>query len=254
MLTYIPVSSIFGLTNRPQNRRQFLPWFQLLYDYPPPTGMTRTCIEMGRRGPSWNDWRMRCEEDPSAPFTGPFWLKSNNTSTKRHTTLKPTTASELTSYTNNYRQTLSQRPNPSQWRVSRRMQAQQTSTPSSNGFLNPLAVLTQMSKPASQTPKGKSATQDQIAQTTAADTAQQDRAWKLWMFLPRMLLHKPPGPAKIPKPELLSRFTAFFQGQWAELMQRSRDNRPQSQQPPATPQPTREPAADQRAHRANSLD
>ena len=117
--------SIFGLTNRPQNRRQFLPWFQLLY-YPPPTGMTRTCIEMGRRGPSWNDWRMRCEEDPSAPFTGPFWLKSNNTSTKRHTTLKPTTASELTSYTNNYRQTLSQRPNPSQWRVSRRMQAQQT--------------------------------------------------------------------------------------------------------------------------------
>lgn len=126
------------------------------------------------------------------------------------------------------------------------MQAQQASTPSSNGFLNPLAVLTQMSKPASQTPEGKSATQDQIAQTTAADTAQQDRAWKLWMFPPRMLLHKPPRPAKIPKPELLSRFTAFFQGQWAELMQRSRDNRPQSQQPPAAPQPTREPAADQR--------
>ena len=94
---------------------------------------------------------------------------------------------------------------------------------------------------------------DQIVQTTAADTAQQDRAWKLWMFLPRMLLHKPPGSAKIPKPELLSRFTAFFQGQWAELMQRSRDNRPQSQQPPAAPQPTREPAADQRAHRAVQL-
>ena len=32
------------------------------------------------------------------------------------------------------------------------------------------------------------------------------RAWKLWLFLPRMLLHRPAGGALVEKPVLLARF------------------------------------------------
>ncbi|CAE7301210.1 unnamed protein product [Symbiodinium natans] len=44
------------------------------------------------------------------------------------------------------------------------------------------------------------------------------RAWKLWLFLPRMLLHRPAGGARVGKPALLVRFQSFMQGDWALLL------------------------------------
>ena len=45
------------------------------------------------------------------------------------------------------------------------------------------------------------------------------RAWKLWSFLPRMLLHRPVGEARIERPLLLAQFESFMQGNWAALLQ-----------------------------------
>ena len=44
------------------------------------------------------------------------------------------------------------------------------------------------------------------------------RAWKLWLFLPRMLLFRPAGTDRVPKPVILARFTAFFRGDWEPLL------------------------------------
>ena len=44
------------------------------------------------------------------------------------------------------------------------------------------------------------------------------RAWKLWLVLPRLLLHRPPGQDKLPKPLLLGRFDAFIAGRWSDLL------------------------------------
>ena len=94
---------------------------------------------------------------------------------------------------------------------------------------------------------------NQILQTPTSDAVQQERAWKLWMFLPRMLLHKPPGTSKIPKPALLARFTAFFRGQWHDLIHNSLTSRQRPQPSDTTPPQPREPSTDQRAQRAVQL-
>jgi len=44
------------------------------------------------------------------------------------------------------------------------------------------------------------------------------RAWKLFLFLPRLLLFRPAGALRVPKPELLARFSAFERGEWSALL------------------------------------
>ncbi|CAK9081723.1 132 kDa protein [Durusdinium trenchii] len=52
-----------------------------------------------------------------------------------------------------------------------------------------------------------------LGQINSASTDDmRERAWKLWLFLPRLLLHRPAGTQRVPKPELLNRFTQFFTG------------------------------------------
>ena len=60
---------------------------------------------------------------------------------------------------------------------------------------------------------------EQILETE--DQHQQERGWKLMMLLPRMLLHRPPGGGLIARDKLLSRVTAFTQGQWSLLINAS---------------------------------
>ena len=60
---------------------------------------------------------------------------------------------------------------------------------------------------------------EQILETE--DQHQQERGWKLMMLLPRMLLHRPPGGGLIARDKLLSRVTAFSQGQWSLLINAS---------------------------------
>ena len=68
-----------------------------------------------------------------------------------------------------------------------------------------------------------------------------ERAWKLWLFLPRMLLHRPANTARVPKPHLLERFAKSFEGTWQDLLLAASAAPSQSAQrspPPASNQPT----------------
>ena len=48
------------------------------------------------------------------------------------------------------------------------------------------------------------------------------RAWKLFLLLPRLLLHRPPRGGLIPKCQLQERITDFAAGRWAHLLEQSR--------------------------------
>ena len=56
-----------------------------------------------------------------------------------------------------------------------------------------------------------------------SDTVTLSRAWKLFLILPRLLLHRPPRGGNIPKCRLLQRFSDFAAGQWLHLLEESRD-------------------------------
>ena len=49
----------------------------------------------------------------------------------------------------------------------------------------------------------------------------QERGWKLFLALPRMLLHRPPRGGLISKEKLTQRFDKFVSGQWTELLRAS---------------------------------
>ena len=55
-----------------------------------------------------------------------------------------------------------------------------------------------------------------ILQATTPD--QTLRSWKLWLLLPRMLLHRPPGIRTISKPDWRLRITQFQEGEWTALL------------------------------------
>ena len=60
-----------------------------------------------------------------------------------------------------------------------------------------------------------------LQEATAQDVMRQTRGWKLFMMLPRMLLHRSPGGGHISKSKLEARFTLFNQGGWQELIRAS---------------------------------
>ena len=53
------------------------------------------------------------------------------------------------------------------------------------------------------------------------DEVTQERGWKLFMILHRMLLHRPPGGSQIPKAKLLQRFQSLVEGRWIRLIETS---------------------------------
>ena len=53
---------------------------------------------------------------------------------------------------------------------------------------------------------------------SARDEVRLCRAWKLFLLLPRMLLHRPPRGGFIPKCQLSERFARLSRGQWIELL------------------------------------
>ena len=50
------------------------------------------------------------------------------------------------------------------------------------------------------------------------DVTRSSRGWKLFLLLPRLLLHKPPRGGLVPKKQLQHRFEVFSQGDWASLL------------------------------------
>ena len=61
-----------------------------------------------------------------------------------------------------------------------------------------------------------------VLNTPSEEGPRQEQTWKLWMFLPRLLLRRPPNNANVPKPELLARFEVFFRGNWEPSALRGR--------------------------------
>ena len=57
----------------------------------------------------------------------------------------------------------------------------------------------------------------------AGDERRTCRGWKLFLILPRMLLHRPARGGLVPKSRLLARITSFARGDWEELLIVGRD-------------------------------
>ena len=53
------------------------------------------------------------------------------------------------------------------------------------------------------------------------ESVRQARGWKLLLLIPRLLLHRPPGGARIPKRKLVERFEKFSRGEWHDLIRES---------------------------------
>ena len=54
------------------------------------------------------------------------------------------------------------------------------------------------------------------------DGQKRERAWKLFLLLPRMLLHRRPGECFVSKDELLGRFDKFRAGNWLGLLEEAK--------------------------------
>ena len=67
----------------------------------------------------------------------------------------------------------------------------------------------------------KLALEEVAAGSLANDRLRQERGWKLFLVLPRMLLHRPPRGGLLGKDKLLARFEKFAAGQWADLLRDS---------------------------------
>ena len=88
-----------------------------------------------------------------------------------------------------------------------------------------------------------------LAAIQQAETQQQSvRAWKLWLLLPRMLLHRPTGVRTLPKPEWHARITAFQAGEWLALLRAAQDSTTNNSTPTE-----QAPTAQQQARRARQL-
>ena len=81
-----------------------------------------------------------------------------------------------------------------------------------------------------------------LAAESPADKAQ---AWKLWMLLPRMLLHRQPGTRTIPKEAWRTRIAQFQNGEWIALLQQTN--------PQTAAAPNSVPTPAQQSHRACQL-
>ena len=56
------------------------------------------------------------------------------------------------------------------------------------------------------------------------DATRSSRGWKLFLLLPRLLLHKPPRGGLVPKKQLQHRFEVFSQGDWVSLLNASMEH------------------------------
>ena len=51
-----------------------------------------------------------------------------------------------------------------------------------------------------------------------ATTRDQERGWKLFLMIPRMLLHRGPEGGGIARSKLIAKFEAFARGEWLQLV------------------------------------
>ena len=85
----------------------------------------------------------------------------------------------------------------------------------------------------------------------AGDEARISRVWKLFLLLPRILLHRPPIGGKQGK--LLERFTEFSRGQWIQLLTISFDCADRAMVSQSRRRRTQQDSVERRADRAEAL-
>ena len=68
----------------------------------------------------------------------------------------------------------------------------------------------------------RTALEEICAGERSREEARAERGWKLFILLPRMLLHRQPRGGPIPRAMLISRFESFVRGAWGSLIQASR--------------------------------
>ena len=61
-----------------------------------------------------------------------------------------------------------------------------------------------------------------MEKATQFNLIRQERGWRLFLLLPRLLLYRPPRGGNIHKSKLAERFQAFAEGQWSSLLRQSR--------------------------------
>ena len=62
-----------------------------------------------------------------------------------------------------------------------------------------------------------------LEEVCAVEGIRRERGWKLFLLLPRLLLHRPPRGGTIPKHKLVARFESFASGQWSSLLRESEE-------------------------------
>ena len=89
--------------------------------------------------------------------------------------------------------------------------------------------------------------------SAAGDERRMCRGWKLFLILPRMLLHRPARGGLVPKSRLLARITSFAREDWEELLIAGRDCSEVAAQFRSRRRRTHAPTIDQRADRAEHM-
>ena len=79
------------------------------------------------------------------------------------------------------------------------------------------------------------------------------RGWKLFMLLPRMILHRPPRGGQMPRKKLEERVQLFQSGQWLQLLEASVSNDMQGHQVSSRRRRRQIDSVEKRAERARSL-
>ena len=70
----------------------------------------------------------------------------------------------------------------------------------------------------------RAALEEVLAGFTQRSDVRMAKGWKLFMLLPRMMLHKPPRGGGVPRKKLEERVQLFQNGQWSQLLERSLSN------------------------------
>ena len=79
------------------------------------------------------------------------------------------------------------------------------------------------------------ALQEIVEGSRGMEPVREERGWKLFLLLPRMMLHRPPRGGLIPRSKLIHRFELFVSGRWTELLVASEACLPASSHVQTTP-------------------
>ena len=60
-----------------------------------------------------------------------------------------------------------------------------------------------------------------MEEASSSDPTRQERGWKVFLLLPRILMHRPPGGGHISRDKLIARFEIFRRGEWRSLLEAS---------------------------------